>query len=97
MRPFLFLLTALSLSAAEPLIFVSAFTSGEKGGIHAFGFDLAKGTLKPLHHTTDVHNPFFLAVSPDKRFLYAIDAEKFGGDEDEFVAAYAIEGREGVL
>lgn len=86
-----------SSSSAEPLVFVSAFASGEKAGIHAFGFGSAKGTLKPLKRATGVQNPFFIAISPDKRFLYAIDAEKFGGTEDEFVAAFAIEGRGGDL
>lgn len=84
-------------SAADPLVFISAFASGDKAGIHAFTFDTNAGALKLLHRTTDIQNPFFLAVSPDKRFLYAIDAEKFGGEEDEFVAAYAIEGRTGEL
>lgn len=83
--------------ADDPLVFVSAFAAGEKAGIHAFRFDESKGTLTPLHRTTEIQNPFFLAISPDKRFLYAIDAEKFGGAEDEFVAAFAIEGRTGQL
>jgi 6-phosphogluconolactonase len=99
MRSLLFLLVAtMSLSAAAPLVFVSAFTSDEKGGgIHAFGFDLEKGTLKPLHRAVDVRNPFFIEVSPDKKFLYAIDAEKFGGDEDENVVAFMLEGRSGQM
>jgi 6-phosphogluconolactonase len=98
MRLLLPLFVAMSLSAAEPLIFVSAFAPAEKGGgIHAFGFDSEKGTLKPLQRTADIQNPFFIAVSPDRKFLYAIDAEKFGGDEDEKVASYALEGRTGQL
>ena len=83
--------------AADPLVFISAFASGDKAAIHAFTFDAEAGALKPLHRTTDIQNPFFLAVSPDKRFLFAIDAEKFGGADDEFVAAYTIEGRTGEL
>lgn len=82
---------------AEPLVFISAFASGDDAGIHAFTFDTQKGALKPLHRTADIRNPFFLAISPDKRFLYAIDAEQFGEPGDEFVAAYAIEGRTGRL
>lgn len=97
MRSIFLALLAMPVFAAEPLVFVSAFASGGNGGIHAFGFDLEKGTLKPLHRTTDVRNPFFIAVSPDRRFLYAIDAESFGGDEDENVAAFALEGRTGKM
>ena len=83
--------------ADDPLIFISAFAAGEKGAIHAFGFDSKTGSLTPKRQTTDVQHPFFLVVSPDGRFLYSIDTEKFGGSEDEFVAAYAIKGRSGKL
>lgn len=83
--------------ASDPIVFVSAFKSGEEGAIHAYHFDAATGQLKLLNRTTDVENPFFLAVSPDSRFLYSIDAEKFGGADDEFVAAYKIDGHDGKL
>lgn len=83
--------------ADDPLVFISAFAPGDKGAIHAFQFDTKTGALKPLHRTADIQNPFFLAISPDTKFLYAIDAEKFGGKEDEFVAAYSLEGRTGAL
>jgi 6-phosphogluconolactonase len=89
--------TCASLAASQPIVFVSAFAPGEKGGIHAFGFDSEKGTLAPLKRSTGAQNPFFIAVSPDKKFLYSIDAEKFGAPDDEFVAAFAIEDRTGGL
>jgi len=92
------LLTMSTITKAdEPLVFVSAFAPGDKGAIHALQFDPGTGSLKPLHRTTDIQHPFFLAITPDKRFLYAIDTEQFGGKEDEFVAAYAIKGRTGML
>jgi 6-phosphogluconolactonase len=83
--------------ADDPVVFISAFAAGEKGAIHAFRFDSRTGTLKPQHRTTDVQHPFFLVISPDGRFLYSIDTEKFGGAEDEFVAAYSIKDRSGTL
>jgi 6-phosphogluconolactonase len=94
MRSILLALLAVPAFATEPVIFVSAFASGEKAGIHAFGFDSEKGTLKPLKRATGMQSPFFIALSPDKRFLYSID--EFGG-KDNFVAALAIEGRGGDL
>ncbi|MFN0078024.1 MAG: beta-propeller fold lactonase family protein [Prosthecobacter sp.] len=63
------------MRAADPLVFISAFASGDKAGIHAFTFDAQKGALKPLHRITDIQNPFFLAISPDKRFLSGIHCE----------------------
>lgn len=86
-----------TVSADEPVVFISAFASGEKGAIHAFSFDGNAGRLKLLNRTTDVESPFFLALSPNGKHLYSIDAEKFGGEDNEFVAAYSIEGRSGKL
>lgn len=93
----LLLLPCAIACADQPLVFVSAFTAGDQGGIHAFAFDPAKGSLKPLQRTTDLQNPFFLAVSPDHRFLYATDAAHFGGPEASQVASYVITGRTGRL
>ncbi len=86
-----------STRADDPIVFVSAFAPGDKGAITAYRFDSGNGQLKLLHRTTDVDNPFFLAISPDKKFLYSIDAANFGGQQNEFVAAYVIEGRDGKL
>jgi 6-phosphogluconolactonase len=94
MRSLFLALLAVPVFAAEPVVFVSAFVSGEKAGIHAFGFDTEKGTLKPLKRARGMQSPFFIAISPDKRFLYSID--EFGG-KDNYVAAFAIEGRGGDL
>ncbi len=83
--------------AAEPLVFISAFTSGDEGAIHAYRLESKTGRLQLAHRTTDVENPFFMAVSHDRKFLYSIHTKAFGGKEHEEVAAYAIEGRTGRL
>lgn len=83
--------------AAPPLVFVSAFTAGEEGAIHAFELDTTRGTLLPTHREAAIENPFFIAVSPDQRFLYAIDTPTFGGSEPESVAAFRILDRSGRL
>lgn len=84
-------------NADEPLVFISAFAPGDKGGIEAFHFDAKAGKLKPVQRTAGVEHPFFLAVSPDRKFLYSIHAKTFGGKENEQIAAYQIEGRTGKL
>jgi 6-phosphogluconolactonase len=95
--------TAMSSHAAQaskadhPLVFVSSFAPGNDGGIHAFQLDLPTGRLSPAQRTTGIENPFFLALSPDHRFLYSIQARQFGGTENEQVAAYALVGRSGEL
>lgn len=84
-------------AAADPLVFISAFTRGEDGMIAAFRLDEASGQLQPLHRTSDVEHPFFMALSPNQKYLYSIHAKSFGGKEHEEVAAYRIEGTNGKL
>ncbi len=83
--------------ADSPLVFISAFRGGEEGAIHAYRLDTETGGLELVQRTTDVENPFFLAISPDRRYLYSIHAVTFGGQENEQVAAYDIRGRTGEL
>lgn len=84
-------------TAAERLVFVSAFGAGKDAAIHAYLLDLDTGKLKLTQRTTDVENPFYLAASPDRRFLYSIHAKQFGGKDPEEVAAYEIVGETGQL
>ena len=89
--------TAQWANADDPLVFISAFAAGDEGAIHAYQLEMDTGHLKLVQRTTDVENPFFMAVSADHRFLYSIHAAAFGGEEHEQVAAYKIEGRTGRL
>lgn len=86
-----------AVPAQEHLVFITSFAPGDKGGIHAFHLDAKTGTLKPAQRTGDASNPFYLAVSADQKYLYAIHAKQFGGKENEQVAAYQIVGRTGEL
>lgn len=86
---FVALSTTAAVKADDPIVFVSAF-SPKEGGIQAYRFDLKSGALTPLAKTAEVQNPFFLALSPDKKFLYSIDTPQFSGKETEYAAAFAI-------
>lgn len=87
-----------SVRSEELMVFVSAFAAGDEGAIHALSFDLNSGAFRPLHRTTDPEHPFFMALSPDRRFLYAIHAPgEFGGKQNEQVSAYQLVGKTGEL
>ncbi len=88
---------SLAQDKRPPLIFVSSFAGGEDGGIQAYHLDSESGALKAAARTGGIANPFFLALSPDRKFLYGVHAEQFGGDEPKQVAAYSIEDGEGTL
>lgn len=103
-RCMVLLLTGVLVTAAletaradDPLVFVSAFADGDEAAIHALRLDLKSGALKPLHRTTGVDHPFFLALAPDNKFLYSIHAKVFSGKEDEHVAGFELVGRTGQL
>lgn len=83
--------------AEEALLFISNFTGGEAGGIQAARLDLASGTLQFGPKTGGVPNPFFLALSPDRKFLYSIYARQFGSAETEELAAFELQGSTGQL
>ncbi|MBX3436780.1 MAG: lactonase family protein [Planctomycetaceae bacterium] len=84
--------------AEDVLLFASAFAPGEEGAIQAFHLDVDMGRLQPLHRTTDVEHPFFMAISPNGKFLYSIHAAgQFGGQANEQVAAYRIDDSAGHL
>jgi 6-phosphogluconolactonase len=84
-------------TAEERVVFISSFAPGDKGAINACRVDLDTGALKVVERTAGAENPFYLAVAPDRKFLYAIHAKTFGGKEPEQVTAYEILDRTGRL
>ncbi len=93
---------ALMLSAnpsfsATPTVLVSSFAPGDQGGIQAYQLNTETGSITPIHRTAGISSPFFIAVSPDQKFLYSIDAKNFGGTEPEQVAAFRLESGNGKL
>ena len=84
--------------AGEVLVFISAFAKGDDGAIHAYKLDTETGALKLAQRTTDAEQPFYMALSPDRKFLYSIHAAgEFGGKENEQIAAYQIADDTGKL
>ncbi|MGC8643192.1 MAG: lactonase family protein, partial [Isosphaeraceae bacterium] len=89
--------TVHAADAQELLVFISAFDANQ-GGLYACKLNVDTGRLEVIHRTQDARQPFFLALSPDRKFLYCTHApDHFGGKENEQVAAYEIVGSEGEL
>jgi 6-phosphogluconolactonase len=77
--------------ADEQSILVSSFAAGSDGAIHTFQLNKETGELTPRYKFDDVEHPFFLAVAPNRKFLYSIHAPgKFGGPNNEFVVSYRL-------
>ena len=91
------MLSASPSFSATPTVLVSSFAPGDQGGIQAYQLNTETGAITPLHRTSGIANPFFIAISPDQKFLYSIDAKNFGGSEPEQVATFRLESSNGQL
>lgn len=65
---------------------------GSSKGIYAFRFDSKSGKLDPLGLVAEARRPGFLALHPNRRYLYAV-AEANGGA----VSAYRVDAKTGKL
>ncbi len=84
--------------AEELLLYVGTYTTGKSEGIYLYRLDLSSGELKHLVTTKGVVNPSFLALSPSRRYLYAVnEVEEFAGKKSGAVSAFAIDPRTGEL
>lgn len=82
----------------ELLLYVGTYTTGKSEGIYVYRFDPHSGKLTHLTTVRDVVDPSFLTISPDRRFLYAVnETEEFEGKKSGAVSAFAIDQRSGDL
>ena len=101
-RSFLAKLSALALSvrtrgwAAAPggLIFAGTYTDkGASQGIYAFRWDGDAGVMTPLGLAAATVNPSFLALSPDRRHLYAVnEVDDYHGEKSGSITSFVIDG-----
>jgi 6-phosphogluconolactonase len=69
------LLAASSLMASSHLIFLGTYTArGTSQGIYSVRLDAATGALSSLQLAAAATDPAWLTLTPDGRFLYAIEA-----------------------
>ncbi len=84
--------------SAEYLVFVGTYTGGRSEAIFSFRMDAGTGTLEPLSVTSGFHNPSFLAVEPQGRFLYAVsEVSETRGSAHGVVNAFSITRETGEL
>ncbi len=88
--------------AAQPqsrfIVYVGAYTQKESKGIYAWRFDAASGELSPLGLAAETVNPSFVALRPDRRFLYAVsEIASFDGQKSGAVSAFAVDLETGKL
>ncbi len=77
--------------------YVGTYTRQQSKGIYLYEMDLKSGQAQPLGVAAETTNPSFLAIHPNRRFLFAVsEADKFAGQKGGGVSAFAI-GADGKL
>ncbi|MCM3879187.1 MAG: lactonase family protein [Vicinamibacterales bacterium] len=90
---------AAQVSPAEYFVYFGTYNRTAGKGIYAYRFQPATGALASLGLAAETPHPSFLAVHPNRRFLYAVN-EHEGEDlpgKNNTVSAFAIEPTTGKL
>jgi 6-phosphogluconolactonase len=82
----------------DSLIYIGTYTDGKSEGIYLYRLNQSSGELRHVATTKGVVNPSFLAISPNRRYLYAVnEVEEFAGRKSGALSAFAINQRSGEL
>jgi len=85
-------------AATGTLVYVGTYTGDTSKGIYAFRFDGASGKLTPVGLAAETRSPSFLSVSPNRRFLYAVnEISSFEGERAGSVSGFSIDAQSGRL
>ncbi|HUG93592.1 MAG TPA: lactonase family protein [Planctomycetaceae bacterium] len=88
----------LSSSPKSLRVYIGTYTRGDSRGIYAFDLDLESGALESRGLAAELRNPSFLAIHPNRKFLYAVsEVSDAGGRPTGGVSAFAIEAGTGKL
>lgn len=96
----LFAAPALLAQQGKYIFYVGTYTENgmESKGIYAFRFDAATGESTPLGLVAETTNPSFVALSPDSRYLYAVnELDNYRGGSTGAVSAFAVDRPTGRL
>lgn len=92
------ILAPLALAKGDYLVFVGTYTRDKSKGIYAYRLETSSGKLTPLGLAGETVNPSFVAVHPNRRFLYAVsEIANFDGQKSGAVSAFAVDRQTGKL
>lgn len=79
-------------------VYFGTYTGSKSKGIYVAKMDGESGKLSDLQLAAETANPSFLAIHPERRFLYAVgEINDFGGKKTGAVSGFAIEPSTGKL
>ncbi|NNG09774.1 MAG: lactonase family protein [Arenibacter sp.] len=94
---FLFLVSILLSGACKknepvknPTLFVGTYTENGSEGIYSYTFNASTGELVNKKLAAAIGNPSFVKISPDKKYLYAVEETDSYENSSGGVAAFSI-------
>jgi 6-phosphogluconolactonase len=89
---------AAKAGSSENTLFVGTQTKDTSKGIYAYRWDAAKGELTQIGLAAEAEYPTFLALSPDKKYLYAAnEVDSFNGVTGGGVSSFVVNAKAGKL
>jgi 6-phosphogluconolactonase len=80
-------------AGADYFVYTGTYTNGPSKGIYLFRFQSATGKLVPMGLAAESASPSFLAIHPNRRFVYAVNEGNGAGS----VSAFAADSKTGKL
>jgi 6-phosphogluconolactonase len=80
------------VAASRYLVYVGTYTGEKSKGIYAYRFDPDSAQADPIGLVAETGSPSFLAIHPNRRFLYAVNET-----QASTVTAFAIDSKTGRL
>ena len=89
---------SIATAQKKPYLFVGTYTSGKAEGIYVYSFD-TKNADNNLISVAKTSNPSYLAISPDKKIVYAVNenADTTGSVVGGAVTAFSFNAATGTL
>ncbi|HET6426721.1 MAG TPA: lactonase family protein, partial [Planctomycetaceae bacterium] len=89
---------SLPVNAESFRVYLGTYTGKDSRGIYTATFDSDTGKLSEPRLAAEMVNPSFVAIHPNKKFLYAVgEIADFEGKKTGGVSAYAIDNASGKL
>lgn len=88
----LFVMMSMHATSQRAKLIIGTYTSGKSAGIYIYDFDIETGDNRFISSIKS-SNPSFLAVSPDKKYLYAVNEDADSLNNGGRVSAYKFEKR----
>jgi 6-phosphogluconolactonase len=91
--------TPFAVAAPKSLtVYVGTYAPADKPGIHQLDLDLATGELRAKAETSGLADPSFLALHPNRQFVYAVsEVSDYEGQKTGAVAAFSVDATTGEL